>query len=340
MKLRKGITGASLTCAPTQTCLAITASTESIAIGAIGCCDQSDCLFLTACVNAVQYSSESACDNVCGHDSQTLKWYVFSFKITGWSTFMLTVMHSTDATAPYCYGYSFTEWGASIYQCNNIQGSTLDIIETTFVGEVDGRTWSALTIQPTGTSPLTTGPSTPTSPTSTTSLTPTLTHSPSPKQSTPVGAIVGGVIGGLAVIGAVISGLVYMCLRNRRKNRTNDQPPQIMQQAEQSHYPQHPQHPQLSMGSAINAPYAPSHGPPDISPIQKQSQLGYAEDLSPPLSPAPRYSQHGSLSPGPSVKQPTDSPVDRPSELDAPTSTGHVLPPVNRDGYTVYEAGV
>jgi hypothetical protein len=61
------------------------------------------------------------------------------------------------------------------------------------------------------------------SPTPTPSPSPTPTPSPTPvpvKKSTPVGAIAGGVVGGLAVLGAFAFGIFYLCTR-KSKNREN-----------------------------------------------------------------------------------------------------------------------
>ncbi|KAH6953726.1 hypothetical protein BKA56DRAFT_604744 [Ilyonectria sp. MPI-CAGE-AT-0026] len=66
----------------------------------------------------------------------------------------------------------------------------------------------------------------------TTTITTSTTHHPSPSHT---GAIVGGVVGGLALLGLVGAGIVYFLLRRRRKNQSRESasmPPLIPQVAQ------------------------------------------------------------------------------------------------------------
>ncbi|KZL74725.1 hypothetical protein CT0861_07965 [Colletotrichum tofieldiae] len=60
----------------------------------------------------------------------------------------------------------------------------------------------------------------------------TTNPSPAPSPATPVGAIVGGVIGGLAVVGLTVLGIVWIWLRNRRgKGGASTAAPSVMNQS-------------------------------------------------------------------------------------------------------------
>ncbi|KAH6869246.1 hypothetical protein B0T10DRAFT_568967 [Thelonectria olida] len=104
---------------------------------------------------------------------------------------------STDKSAPYCQSVSI-EIGITNYFCDDIYISTTQIAYSTYHDETDGRTFETLSCP----------------------------HSPPPP--TPVGAIVGGVIGGVAAISLAGLGLVLF-LRKRKKRKTqgsrNTNPP-------------------------------------------------------------------------------------------------------------------
>jgi hypothetical protein len=120
---------------------------------------------------------------------------------------------------------------ASFYQCDSVQPSAgFDTLLTTFVGETADHAWSAMYYTPTGADasgsqvpfapPSNTTPSVSTTPASPDTPTPTSTAKP-----IPIGAVVGGAVGGIAIIGAVIAGVVFMVLRSKRKNQNNNQSP-------------------------------------------------------------------------------------------------------------------
>jgi hypothetical protein len=74
-----------------------------------------------------------------------------------------TRLNSTESTAPYCVGYSFSEWNASLYECAATPASSAELMQTTFAGQTDPRIWVPIfssigTSTPAATSLLLTGP--------------------------------------------------------------------------------------------------------------------------------------------------------------------------------------
>lgn len=127
---------------------------------------------------------------------------------------------------PYCQKGTFVGLGVEALWCDSTSYSDVIPVSTTYAGQI-GREFTA--IGGTETSSTIPSPSTPTpSPPSTTTPSPTPptpptpspvppSHTPSPKKSVPIGAIVGGVVGGLAVItGAAVA--IFFCLRNQHKH--------------------------------------------------------------------------------------------------------------------------
>lgn len=167
--------------------------------------------------------------------------------------------------------------------------------------------------------PITVAVTTAPSPVSTPSpVSPTTTappSTPSPAAKTNVGAIAGGVVGGLAVIGAVVFGVVFLVLRNRRHKHntdsaaaaghgvptTTDYKPQPPPQSPPQQYPTQEQQPLMQPGDTASfyqpdAAAAPDSLPPKHEYANVQAQpVGYAavptttELPSPSLSPAPQY---------------------------------------------------
>ncbi|KAF2103763.1 hypothetical protein NA57DRAFT_69973 [Rhizodiscina lignyota] len=212
-----GSLGGMKTCGTTEYCLA---ALDSSTRGVLGCCGSASnapCTWYQACVDFANYFSSSACDHVCQQDINTQK--------------------CIEATAPYCFGYTMPGLSATYYSCDSVTTDVLQPFLTTFQGETDGRTWTGLYDTSSGGSSNTVNFQTPTSrsvgSTTTSSEGETSTSgsgnsssdasgsspTPSKKSSTPVGAIVGGVVGGLAVIGIAVGAIVWFCLRNKRKEK-------------------------------------------------------------------------------------------------------------------------
>ncbi|OLN92211.1 hypothetical protein CCHL11_01597 [Colletotrichum chlorophyti] len=192
-----GRAGAAYTCATAASCIFFTASSTNP--GRVACCNTQDCGVYRTCYDSVQISS-SLCDNGCLVDQYTLK--------------------CTNTLRPYCNTISFSD---SIlgYWCNSLSLSTPQAAETTYEGET-GRTWTPLPLTDDATSSVRIRPSG--TPLISGSVVGPLPQPPvtSPSQpdndegsSTPVGAIVGGVIGGIAVIALVAFG-VWFLLRKKK----------------------------------------------------------------------------------------------------------------------------
>lgn len=130
---------------------------------------------------------------------------------------VLTV-YSTASTEQFCNTVSFP---GEIYDyfCNSLSISTPQLALTTYDGETDGRVFVTTVFSDTS-SDLPTTSSRSKQPTSTavsSSHSSTATSSPSPTDSggspTPIGAIVGGVVGGIAVLGLIAFGIVFILRR-------------------------------------------------------------------------------------------------------------------------------
>ena len=145
------------------------------------------------------------------------------------------LVHSTASTAAYCNTVSISS-DIIDYWCNDLDNSTPQHVFTTYSGETDGRTFSAIISggsssfssvtdassigQPSASDVTQVSSSSSTS--STTSSASTTTTSSSggggSGSSTPTGAIVGGVVGGVAVISLVGFGIWFLRRRQKKKN--------------------------------------------------------------------------------------------------------------------------
>jgi hypothetical protein len=135
-----------------------------------------------------------------------------------------------------------------------------------------------------------------------------------------VGAIVGGVVGGIAVIGAAVFGIVFLLLRRRKRdnnaqNAAQQQPmlpgqPQMMQ----PQYQQQPYAAPMQMGDNRQSYY---HNPP---PDQKMA-MHTPSEIASPTSPAPTYHTHmtspmeqqGQFNPSPHPQPPVQQHFELPS---------------------------
>ncbi|KAF1952487.1 hypothetical protein CC80DRAFT_538174 [Byssothecium circinans] len=185
-----GVSTSSLTCDPGKSSVCAT----NTYYGVHGCCDpknMSACTIPTTCIPS-SLMTASCSDAKCSSDPLTLK--------------------CSGTAAPECYRWDFAystaktttfkEWGCAA------KGGTA----------VAERTWSGMST-PSKTSSTTTRTTSSTSASSTAAQATTLPATQSPGKPNNTAAIVGGTIGGLVVVGAVASFIIYLLLRDRRLKR-------------------------------------------------------------------------------------------------------------------------
>ncbi|QDS69737.1 hypothetical protein FKW77_010050 [Venturia effusa] len=211
-----GSLGAVKTCSKSQQCAAVVlTSTE---IGIMGCCDNdgSACNWYGDCVGYSDYFSGTECGQACKQDVNTIK--------------------CTGTAKPYCYPYSMPGLDIGWFSCDSVSQTVFDDFLSTFIGETDGRTWEPLYDTTSGSSAKlkpssavgnalstilggTVTISVPAGPAST-SRGGSESISKTTKKKTSLGPIIGGVVGGLAVIGAIILGVI-VALMKKRKNKAD-----------------------------------------------------------------------------------------------------------------------
>ncbi|OIW27309.1 hypothetical protein CONLIGDRAFT_715815 [Coniochaeta ligniaria NRRL 30616] len=268
-----GLPGAGFACdAASDSCVLVPAT--SATPGFVGCCDDNDCGFRVTCLDYDQVSSSSLCDNGCMQDTFTVK--------------------CTESTEQFCNTVSFPD---DIYDffCNSLSISTPQLALTTYDGETDGRVFittvfgdsssdlpstSARTKQSTSTTDSSSS-STSSSSTSTSSgptSAPDTTRSTG--SSTPIGPIVGGAVGGVAVIGLIALGIVFLL---RRKN-----PPAPAAPLQPGGFPPAPPNQQTpsTPGTQHHSFYAPPPGDPSKHNGQAMTQT---YPTPPPPFPAQPY---------------------------------------------------
>ncbi|OHW89798.1 DUF1620 domain-containing protein [Colletotrichum incanum] len=197
-----GRAGAAYTCGASATCIFFTAVNRNNP-GRVACCDSEDCGARRTCYDARQISTSSLCDGGCLVDRFTL---------------------NTNTARPYCNTISFSD-NIFDYWCNTAENSTPQVASTTYEGQ-SARDWSPLALTGDSTSSSTTRPIASTSTITTDEETSTLPAPvpPVPEKSTPIGAIVGGVVGGVAVI-ALIGFGIWFLIRKKKQNPQGQQPP-------------------------------------------------------------------------------------------------------------------
>ncbi|KFY82796.1 hypothetical protein V500_10327, partial [Pseudogymnoascus sp. VKM F-4518 (FW-2643)] len=208
-----GRPGAPLHCGTADTCFMFTSAGGS---GYIGCCPIDgpfeQCGFRTNCLDAADIKNGTLCDSGCLHDTYTLK--------------------CTESSAPYCAALTWPMNGVADYFCDNDRITTTQTLYTSYRGQT-GSTWFTTTLS---SDTLTTSRTSnsddngsnapqPTSDSSDANATPTPStdngsdtsnnHSTSTKKKTPIGPIVGGVIGGVAVLFG-LGLLIFFLLRRKR----------------------------------------------------------------------------------------------------------------------------
>ncbi|KAH7128954.1 hypothetical protein EDB81DRAFT_764104 [Dactylonectria macrodidyma] len=173
----------------------------------------------TQCLEMEDALNTDKCNDVCTSNIYNLLWSVMP----------LGVLACTETSAPYCRTYVYPS-DISDYRCGSTSETRVSRVDFTYKGQDNpGFTTTVIYNDPESTafksstsiSFTSSDVASSTGPTSTTqSAEPT--HSTGSK--TPVGAIVGGVVGGLAVVGFVIVGSIYL-LRQKRGPHENEVPP-------------------------------------------------------------------------------------------------------------------
>ncbi|KAK3387146.1 hypothetical protein B0H63DRAFT_150810 [Podospora didyma] len=222
-----GIASRKYACASSDLCVFSTSSSGTP--GAVGCCSDDDCEFLSDCVGQADISA--SCDGLCLSDTATLK--------------------CTIGSARFCNTVSFFG-GITDYYCQTTANKTPQKASTTFSGESGGRSLSTLLV-PLGSGSASLLPSSKSSRASGTQASQTSqtgssktgsgntasqtsgeddqpSSSGSSGSSTPIGPIVGGVVGGIVVIALVALG-IFFCLRKKKAQQPAPPPP--MQNQEQ-----------------------------------------------------------------------------------------------------------
>ena len=165
----------------------------------MACCGAGSCQFFGNCIDSREFfATSTACDHGCQQDVNTIK--------------------CTASSKPFCFVYTVPGLSAGFYSCDSSTG--IDTLFTTFFGQTGALPWTNV-YKETSTGISTTTPSVSPGPTtSTTSVTTIPPPTPGPSgDSVPIGAIVGGALGGLAFIALVIGAVVFLCLYHRKKER-------------------------------------------------------------------------------------------------------------------------
>lgn len=227
----------------------------------------------------------------------------------------MSSFHSTDSDEPYCRTYLYPN-GVADYRCASTSVGSIQRVEHTFKGD-DSPNFVTTTLSDEDGPPSFIPESVSRSividdPTSTTDS-PGPTSSSAipapPSKPVPVGAIVGGVVGGLAVLGLIAIGTIF-ALRRRKPKPTIDttisyQPNAIHEPSQMTQKPQSgPSHQQAVLSpvydpSMASSPIQPNpstsmvSGP--VSPIGTASPIGWIQYPSPApvTSPAPAYEVAG-----------------------------------------------
>ncbi|KIW04557.1 uncharacterized protein PV09_04309 [Verruconis gallopava] len=306
-----GIIGAVKTCDPTENCAAVL-GTDSFYT--MGCCGTGQCTMYGACYD---YASMSACDHTCQQD--------------------INIVKCASAAYPYCYGYSVPGMSMGFYSCDSVSASTFDVFETTFSGETNAKTWTALResdfssllasdvssvtgsgLRSGGITLTNSVPSSSSTVSSSSSSTATQIIS-NDKKSTPVGAIVGGVVGGIAVLGAIIGAVVFFLLKNKKNKPAPVAPaapgndPHMSQYGAPNTTPGGPGYYQApGAGNTASGYFAPATAKMDGSDTKYGGQSTIIESNVPALTPA---------SPAPAYSAPGEQGVQQPQMLPSPAGS-------------------
>ncbi|SPJ75450.1 uncharacterized protein FTOL_05181 [Fusarium torulosum] len=288
-----GMAGVAITCQNSSPCSWAAISTFGTTSGLVGCDSE---IYIT-CIESSKAVDPSACNDICQSNTFYLR--------------------CTDSDEPFCRTYAYPK-GIRDYRCASTQVKSIQSVEFTYEGE-ENPTFRTTTIGgassqalPTVTKPDTTRSResiVTNTDTTTTSVVPVPTHK---SKSTPVGAIVGGVVGGLALIGFIGIGVFFLLRRRRSTPAANPAPaPPVMAQQQmppappmnQNHYPQQQPYPPVISSYPVPSTAAspvPSNphlsmmsGP--VSSVGPDSPTGWNQHPSPPQfhTPAPAYEMPG-----------------------------------------------
>ncbi|KAI1388299.1 uncharacterized protein F4822DRAFT_241342 [Hypoxylon trugodes] len=198
------------------TCALVTTSTY----GAVACCDGDECGLRVACIDYKEFMLSSACDGGCVQDTYTVK--------------------CTRASAPYCGTVTFSN-GIQDFYCDTVSDSTPQQLYTTYHGETDGRSFTPVVVtlsddtstskptqttagddddDDTDTHPSTSGSASQTSGgnnDNSNEESDNSKNSAKKSSSTNVGAIAGGVVGGVAGLALIGVGIFFLVRHNKKK---------------------------------------------------------------------------------------------------------------------------
>ncbi|KAF4342037.1 hypothetical protein FBEOM_3968 [Fusarium beomiforme] len=282
-----GSAGAAITCENDRLC----SWAASSGVGLVACASE----IYVSCVESSKAVDPNECNDVCQSN-----------------TFNLLC---TNSDTPFCRTYAYPS-GIFDYRCASTSVQDVQSVKFTYQGQKNANfvtTTLSDGIESSQSIPTVTdtagsaGPATVTeTQTTTTSDVPGPTHK---SKSTPVGAIVGGVVGGVALIGLI--GLGAVCLLRRRKSKPEANPapaqpamaqqPQQPQQAPppmpQNPYPQQ-QHYPPAVASYPSPHTAMSPAPSDAHVSMMSgpaSPMAWNQQPSPPpfTTPAPAYEMAG-----------------------------------------------
>ncbi|KAF2271608.1 uncharacterized protein EI97DRAFT_462658 [Westerdykella ornata] len=187
--------------------------------GVHGCCDPaaiSTCSLYTSCVNSANMAS---CTGACLSDDMIAKCTKSS------AAFCYEWRYVYASTVMTEHGCASTSWTISAWRTHSNQASR-DISDAP--NAVTDPTGDSSSVQRlTGLPTISrSSPTTSSAPTSSSSTTSTSTSTPSDTGSkTNVGAIAGGVVGGVVVLAALAFGLVFLVMRNRKKSAASTSTP-------------------------------------------------------------------------------------------------------------------
>ncbi|KAH7039830.1 uncharacterized protein B0I36DRAFT_378938 [Microdochium trichocladiopsis] len=268
--------------------------------GWAACCKGLSCsISQVACVDRAAVSTASLCGSSCLSDPGTRK--------------------CTVSTLPYCGTLTFFD-GIVDYQCVATNSSTFAQVELTYAGQenfASGATaymmttvvFEAQTTFTLSSSSSTSSTSTISTPATSSSTSTTPVPAPSQGSSTPIGAIVGGVVGGVALIALIAFGIWFM--KSRQKKAASAAEAQAM----------------MNQNTGAGGPHA---GVPGMAPMQSPYTTGAGQYPPSGYNPNPQYT--GSVvGPDPSV-----SPNPGMSYYQDPTKQGfqqNVTPDAHRQSY-------
>lgn len=276
--------------------------------GVHGCCDPSsisDCSLPTTCIPSTEMSA--SCTGDCSTNDYIAK--------------------CTLSDQPYCYEWRYVYSSRTVMTEHGCAASAFTIsVDRTFTdgsssisdvpseAPVSEKTVQVTVTAPGGASASNSGGASVTNPQSQTAS-PTETTStvePEPKKKTNIGAIVGGVVGGLVVLGALAFGIIFLILRKRKskQNAANsnaavgaNQPMMGPAPGVTEYKPQPGGYPSPAPGYPSPQPAAAGYYNNETKPQFHQQQMGVPgqeiNPYSPPTSPAPQYTGPAPVQPVP-----------------------------------------